>query len=1122
MIIRRIERVEDYGRLLEDDPGEAADLCRDVLISVTRFFRDPEVFDALQQSVLPTLLQERSPDHPIRVWVPGCATGEEVYSLAICLLEHLGPRADGIPMKLFGTDLVESVIRKARSGSYAEHIAADVGAERLRRFFVKNEGGYEICKAVRDLCVFARQDATRDPPFSNLDLISCRNVLIYLGPVLQKRILPLFHYALREQGFLVLGPSERVSAVADLFSVVDRKRRIYARRSIPTRLVLDSAAGQRGSAGAGFDATGSAPVPRAADVVREADRVLLARYAPAGVLIDETLEILQFRGATGAFLEPAPGTPSRNLRSMARRGLLPDLAEAVEEAKRRNAAVVRDGLSVSSDDHTIDARIEVIPVPTPASSQRSFLVLFHRVAATGGEPEAARRAAEQKPPESRGLQRRLEQLERELAAAQEYHRAAVEEREVVTEELRAANEELLSGNEELQSTNEELQTAHEELQATNEELLTVNEELAHRNEEATLLGNDLTNLLSSVEIPIIMLGRDLRIRRFTPSAAKLLNLIPSDLERPIRDLKVKVDVPDLEDLLVEVLDQLSVLQRDVQDGDGRWHSLCLRPYRSQDGKIDGVVITLTDIDAIKRSAQRLAAARDFAESIVMAVREPLLVLDHELRVEKANDACGEDFLSVPTGIAANEMDRVAGQWYVPGLRERLEAARDGEEAFDDFLAEADFPGLGHRFVRANARRVRGADGEHPLLLLAIEDVTEERAAEAERALMEQKLQEAERMRSLGVLAGGIAHDFNNILTAILGYANLVQTGLSPDSGLKPHVELIEESALSAAELCQQMLAYSGKDPMIVRRFDVSALVREFTFLLEASAGKKAILVFELADGLPAIEGDVVQLQQVIMNLVINAAEAIGEPGGTITVRTGRTHPDADSIATARVAADEVEGEYVYLEVQDDGCGMDEETQAHAFEPFFSLKFVGRGLGLAAVVGIVQGHRGVLTLDSAAGRGSTFRVLFPAAGDADEAPQPLPGSDATDAAWQGRGTVLVIDDAGRVRALLERTLEHLGLRVLVAEGGRAGVELFRERAHEVDLVLLDLTMTHRDGAGTFRELRELRADAQVVLMSDANERQALAAVGATQPAGFLRKPFLLHDLVATLRRVLADE
>ncbi len=1112
MVVNGVERVEDYRQLLTQDHGEVDDLCREALIHVTSFFRDSAVFDALKLSVFPTLLRDRPADRAIRIWVPGCSTGEEVYSLAMCLLEFLGPSARTTPIKIFGTDVSETVIEQARSGRYPERIAADVGRARLSRFFVEGEGGYVINKSVRDLCVFAKQDATRDPPFSNVDLISCRNVLIYLGPVLQKRILPFFHYALRDNGFLLLGTSETVGHVADLFTVADRKRRIYTRRPVPNRLGFELASTHAGSArhrGTGVPSV--VPVLREIDALRESDRVLLARYAPPAVLMDDAMEIVQFRGETGAFLTPAPGTPSNNMRSMARDGLLPDLTEGLEEAKAQRAPVRKEGLRIQSEGATLGVDIEIIPIDAPISAQPFFLVLFERAAATDAERRLLRhRRDEEATPGA--AQQRISQLERELASTKDYLRSSIEEREAANEELRAANEELLSGNEELQSTIEELQTADEELQATNEELLTVNEELQHRNEEATLLGNDVVNLLASVEIPIIMLDRNLSIRRFTPSAGKVLTLIASDIGRSILDFKLKLDVPDLESLLLETLSTLAMQQREVQDLEGRWHSLRVRPYRSQDDTIDGIVIALTDIDEIKRNAERLGTARDFANSIVMTVREPLVVLDHELRVKKVNAAFAETFRSVPSAIVAAGDE---GQWALPELCTRLEEILEKGEAFESFVVEADFPVLGHRILRTNARPVRGSEDEKQLILLAIEDVTEQRRIEAANAELAEKLEATQRMKSLGVLAGGIAHDFNNILTAILGYADVLHTGLPADSPWLPHVSNIEHGALRAAELCKQMLDYSGRGKLHVERVELSALIRDTEPLLRASVSKKSLLHFELDDALACIVGDATQLRQIVMNLVINASEALGDAGGSIGVRTGHVQPNSKDLADALLRPDALHEDYIYIEVEDDGCGMDAETQAQIFDPFFTRKFTGRGLGLAAAIGIVHSHHGGLTLDSEPGRGSRFRILFPAVDGDVEKRTPAPPMDQS---WRARGTVLVVDDEEAVRELLVRMLEPLGFRVLQAEHGMQAITLVSETTDDIDLVLLDLTMPHADGVETFHALRKLRPGLPVILMSGYDAREAVDAETVSLLSGLIRKPFLYGDIVSAVRAV----
>jgi chemotaxis response regulator CheB/nitrogen-specific signal transduction histidine kinase len=687
-------------------------------------------------------------------------------------------------------------------------------------------------------------------------------------------------------------------------------------------------------------------------------------------------------------------------------------------------------------------------------------------------------------------------------------------RDATGEELRATIEELQTTNEELQTSNEELQTTQAELQATNEELQTVNDELERRNEEAMRLTDDLTNLLSSVRIPIVMLGPDLKIRRYTPDAEKMLNVIPSDVARSILDLRLNLEVPDLAALLAEVSETLETRQRDLQDLEGRWHTLWIGPYQTRDRRVDGTVIALRDIDAVKRSAERLAQALDYAQSIVMTVREPLLVLDRTLAVRLANDAVGETFQSVPGRLGPKGGGEAAGvSWDIPGLADKLETVWKGGLPFADYEVEAEFPEIGRRVVRASARRVHRGEEEEPLVLLAVEDVTDRRRAQAESAALVRKMQETQRLESLGVLAGGIAHDFNNILTTILGYSNVVREALPPASPLYPQVENIELGALRAADLCRQMLAYAGKGRYVVKRIDVSRLIDDLEPLLVASTSKKTVLSFDLDEGLPPVLADAAQLHQIVMNLVINASEAIGDRAGTIIVRTGRMRPDRAYLAAARVAPELPQEAYVTLDVTDDGEGMDAETLARVFEPFFSKKFVGRGLGLSAVLGIVRSHEGALVIDSEPGRGTTFRVLLPEAAPAEDdpavGPPPEPG-------WRGKGTILVVDDESSVRGLLKQMLEGLGFRVVEAEHGRAGVEVYRAMADTIDVVMLDLTMPQMNGAETLLALRELRPDVRVILMTGYDERQTMDHLEGPAPAGFLHKPFRMAELSETLR------
>jgi two-component system, chemotaxis family, CheB/CheR fusion protein len=599
MALLNLHEPADYLTVLKDDAGELQALYQDLLIRVTQFFRDPAAFEALKTKVFPHFLQGRRGQAPIRVWVAGCATGEEVYSLAICLLEFLDAQSHPVAVKILATDLNDTALEKARSGSYLDNIEIDVSAERLRRFFVRTDTGYQISKAVRELCVFSRHNLTADPPFSRIDLVSCRNVLIYMDQALQRRVLPTLHYSLNPDGFLFLGSSENIGTFTDLFSVADAKHRIFSKKPVAAGVILDynpqlAAEGWARPPGR----TEGPPVWNALDVQKEADRILLARFAPVGVVVDEAMTVLQFRGRTASYLEPAPGMASLDLFRMLREGLLAEVRSAVTQAKSENTVTTRDGLFVIDGEEARPVRIEVIPFKVAPAGVRFFLVLFVEAPAPPAPPAPPTPAVRATAAEQQAVQ-----LQQELSALREYLQSVIEEQESTNEELKSANEEILSSNEELQSTNEELQTAKEEAQSANEELATVNEELRHRNAELARVNSDLVNLLSGVGIPIVMVGRDLRIRRFTPLAERLFNLIPTDVGRPIGDMKPNLAAVDLPQLIAGVIDTLTHYEGMVKDTAGHAYLLRIRPYVTTDQKIDGASIVLLDVDALRRPAE---------------------------------------------------------------------------------------------------------------------------------------------------------------------------------------------------------------------------------------------------------------------------------------------------------------------------------------------------------------------------------------------------------------------------------------------------------------------------------------------------------------------------------------
>jgi two-component system, chemotaxis family, CheB/CheR fusion protein len=604
MALQKIDQLKDYGKFLHREPNEVQALYQDLLINVTSFFRNPEAFAALRQIVYPAIMKARtSASGPVRVWVPGCSTGEETYSHAISLVEFLGEERADIPIQVFGTDLSESAIQRARAGVYKENIEADVTPARLRRFFHRADGGYQIKKIIRDLCIFSTQNVFNDPPFSRMDLVSCRNVMIYLSQSLQKRVVPIFHYALNPTGFLMLGSTEGLlGAGAELFEMTDKKQKIFRKRLVSAPIAFGFSVGkpEHGPTGTSTVTTQSKSPEKLKipmELQREADRLLLARYVPPAVLINEHLEILQTRGRTASFLELPSGKASLNLLKMARPGLLFELQGAIDEARKQGFEAIRPRVRVE-DEKIKTVTIRVVPFKVPTQAQHSFLIVFESdlPGEDGVSPSGLVQTPQMVDPPIAGehslLGRQISQLRQELAATREYLQSIIESQEGTNEELQSANEEIQSGNEELQSTNEELQTSKEELESANEELHTVNEEMQHRNELLTQLNNDLTNLLYSVSLPIVMVGADLSVRRFTPQAAAVLGLSSSDIGRPMPRLRLKLDMGSLEQNMLDVIQQVQSQQLHVQDSDGKWCILRIVPYRTMDNRIDGVVLSV--------------------------------------------------------------------------------------------------------------------------------------------------------------------------------------------------------------------------------------------------------------------------------------------------------------------------------------------------------------------------------------------------------------------------------------------------------------------------------------------------------------------------------------------------
>lgn len=667
MAVQQVELLEDYARYLTSAPGEIDALFRDLLIGVTRFFRDSEAFLALEEKGIPQLLEGRSPGDTIRVWVPGCSTGEEAYSIAILLREQISATGLRAKLQVFATDIDARAIEVARAGTYPASMGDDVSAERLERFFSLEKDGnsYRIRKSIRDILVFSEQNLIADPPFSRIDLVSCRNVLIYMGTELQKKLIPLFHYALNPDGILFLGNSESVGDFGGLFQTLDRTANLFQRKE---------ALSSRGRRTPGPFATGLSQRTRVSVDGRSPqestearwspaelmERELLKHHAPAAVLIDAGGEVLYLHGRSGRFLEPAPGDGRMNILEMARDGLRRELAVSLHQAVTRRDPVHRSGLRVQTNGETVTLDLTIRTVPSTQDEASASNLLLVVLDDRGREPDSEQGGPSTPDPESTGAEGaerapgsksadedpRLLHLEKELQAKEEYLQAVHEEMQSSNEELTASNEELQSTNEELQSTNEELETSKEELQSVNEELATINAELEAKVADLSRAENDMQNLLAGTGIGTVFVDHDLRIQRFTPSATEILNLIESDVGRPVSDLTSRLPTYDrLTEDIEAVLENLVPSEVEVQTVAGAWYLLQIRPYRTRENVIEGAVVTFTDISEVKEARATLNEAEALRRLAVVVedAHDAITMQDLDGRIGAWNPAAARIF-----------------------------------------------------------------------------------------------------------------------------------------------------------------------------------------------------------------------------------------------------------------------------------------------------------------------------------------------------------------------------------------------------------------------------------------------------------------------------------------------
>jgi two-component system CheB/CheR fusion protein len=997
MALRQVDGLEQYDELLRNEPDEVQALAQDFLIRVTGFFRDPQTFADLSEFVLPALFEHRSPKEPLRIWVPGCASGEEAYSIAMVLLEYLGDRADSFRVQIFATDLSEAAIEKARTGLYTDGIAADVSPERLQRFFVKLDDHYLISKSIRDLCVFARHDVTRDPPFSRLDLVSCRNLLIYLDQTLQRQIISLFHYALNPSGFLVLGPSETIGRSAELFRPLESRHQIFRRQPRPARAMPEFPAREEPSrAGAAESIAAVKPaVIESERAQKETERLLLTRYAPASILIDDALNVLYFHGETSRYLEHARGAATLNLQQICRPGLLVELSPAIHEAKKSERPVLREGVPVELPGQEREVAFEVIPVKLPGLESRYFLILLGPSSAEKPEMPSAGLLVRlwsslfgTGSPAETEKDEQIALLRRELDATRDYLQATAEEHEASKEEMKSAHEEALSANEEFLSTNEELETAKEELQSTNEELGVTNQELRNRNRE-----------------------------------------------------------------LLELNDELR-------------------------------------------------QSRSYQDAIVETLRESLLILDGDLRVQRANREFYKTFHLRPEETLKRHIyDLGNGQWNIPELRKLLERILPDVSTLRNFEAVIDLPEIGPKTMLLNAQRLVSNNGRREeMILLAIEDVTD-------RQIDQQKLVEADRRKNKFLAT--LAHELRNPLAPIRMAVDLMRRD-AKETSVKL-LDMMERQIQTLVRLVDDLLdiARIERDHVELRMEPVD-LVGVVNRAIEESRhnidSRRHNLLLSLSSEPLRVMADPVRLEQVVWNLLSNAAK----------------YTDAGKIAVTV----ERSGDEATIRVRDEGIGIASEQLPQLFEMFFqadtSLDRTGGGLGIGLSVTkrLVDLHGGRIEgYSEGLGKGSEFVVhlpILPEEETQDEsAKQEIPEFAAS---ISEAHRVLIVDDNSDTADATSELAVSWGHQVAVAHDGRDALEVARRFRPEI--ALIDIGLPEMSGYELARRLRELPGleTAQFVAITGYGREEDKRAA---QEAGFNLHftkpvdPIRLKRLLATL-------
>jgi two-component system CheB/CheR fusion protein len=1103
MQVRGVHTLPDYCALLEGDAREYGALLDDMLIGVTNFFRDREAFEAVEREIIPELFKDKSSTEEVRVWVPACSTGEEAYSLAMLLADHAAEMAKPPTFQVFASDIDTDAIAQARSGMYPGAIVTDVPPVRLRQHFTKEDDRYQIRKTVRDRILFAAHNVLRDPPFSRLDMVSCRNLLIYLNRDIQARVLEMFHFALKPGGYLFLGGSESAESVADFFVPVDKKNRIY--RARPTSRPPGSGT-QLPSHVSRLPESVQRPPLRRQFSYAEVHQRALALAAPPSVVLDKDANIVHMSAQAGRFLRMGGGEPSRNILALIMPELRLELRSALFQVQQGNGGVECRHILVALQDRSTIIGMKVDPFHDDDSAESFTLVMFNEV-----PPDVA--------PAPSGATRDdmvLTQLETELQRTKEQLQETIEHSEISTEELRASNEELQAINEELRSATEELETSKEELQSVNEELITVNYELKVKVEETGKANDDLNNLIASTDIATVFVDSGLRIKRFTPRATDIFSVIASDLGRSLLDLTHRLDYDQLADDVSATFETLRPVEREVRSADGRWYIVRLLPYRTTEDRIEGAIMTFFDITA-RRQAEELARVSETRMRMVAESTHDfaIITLDADGLTTSWNKGAERMFGYTEAEMLGQTLELL----FTPEDRER--GAREAEmgRAREEGRSEDERWHLhkdGSRFYASGVTNPLGPGAESGYAKIARDETERLRQlSERDRALSHEHRERTGAENAAAMKDQFLAimsHELRQPLNMISINAELLSR--IPEvrgSGIAARcAEAIRTSVLSQAKIIEDLLDLSrvrtGKLALSVAPVHAGKVVGAIIDVARSDPSARGLLIEASIDEDLVVMADAVRFEQIVMNLLSNAVKFTPH-GGSITIRLG------------------AEDGAMRLDVSDSGQGIAAGSLAKVFDMFGQPNSVttrakgGLGIGLALVRELVNLHGGRIEAHSEGiGKGACFSVWLPLI---EHAGQDLGGAPA-DARQDITGLrLLLVDDVEDAVLVMQSLLEMYGADVLVATGARQALQILG--SEQVDLLISDISMPDMDGYGLLREVRKMPryATLPAVAVTGLGREQDIAAAREAGFSAHLGKPLsvdrLLEIIPGLLRR-----